>query len=333
MRIAVDAFGSDNAPYPEVEGAVQAIKEDLCQQVILVGDEAILQAELSKYFYPKERIKIVNASERIGMDDSASQSVRNKPDSSLVKTIDLHHKGEADAAVSAGNTGAVMAASLFVYGRIKNVIRPAIAISFPTQGHPEIILDVGANVDCNAEHLMQFAKMGSLYAEFFHKVNNPRVSLLNIGEEGAKGNVLVKEVYQLLSEDKSINFIGNIEGKDVLKGITDVIVCDGFVGNVMLKTIEGAAISIFELLKEQFNKDWIAKVGAMLSYPVFTYMKKKLDHTEYGGASLIGLNGLTIISHGRSNAKAMKNAIKFAARSAQSGFVSHAQEYFEQAGA
>ncbi len=332
MRIAVDAFGSDNAPYPEVEGAVQAIKEDLCQQVILVGDEEILKAELSKYFYPKERIRIVNASERIGMDDSATQSVRNKPDSSLVKTVELHQKGEADAAVSAGNTGAVMAASLFVYGRIKNVLRPAIAISFPTQNKPEIILDVGANVDCNSEHLMQFARLGKLYAEFFHKVDNPRVSLLNIGEEGAKGNLLVKEVYQLLSEAKDMNFIGNIEGKDVLKGITDVIVCDGFVGNVMLKTIEGAAISIFELLKEQINKDWIAKVGAVLCYPVFTYLKKKLDHTEYGGALLIGLNGLTIISHGRSNAKAMKNAIKFAARSAQSGFVKHAQEYFEQAG-
>jgi len=333
VRIAVDAFGSDNAPYPEVEGAVLAIKEELCQQVILVGNEEILKAELSKYFYPGERITVVNALERISMDDSASQSVRNKPDSSLVKTIELHNNGEADAAVSAGNTGAVMAASLFVYGRIKNVLRPAIAISFPTQKNPEIILDVGANVDCSAEHLVQFAKMGSLYAKFLLHIENPRVSLLNIGEEGAKGNQLVKEVYHLLSETKDIHFVGNIEGKDVLKGITDVIVCDGFVGNVMLKTIEGAAISIFELLKEQINKDWIAKVGAMLSYPVFTYMKKKLDHTEYGGAMLIGLNGLTIISHGRSNAKAMKNAIKFAVRSAQSGFVKHAKEYFEQAGA
>jgi glycerol-3-phosphate acyltransferase PlsX len=188
-------------------------------------------------------------------------------------------------------------------------------------------------VDCTAEHLVQFARLGSLYAEFLLHVQNPRVSLLNIGEESAKGNQLVKEVYKTLSEAKDLNFIGNIEGKDVLKGITDVIVCDGFVGNVMLKTIEGAAISIFELLKEQFNKDWIAKLGAMLSYPVFTYMKKKLDHTEYGGAMLIGLNGLTVISHGRSNAKAMKNAIKFAVRSAESGFVSHAQEYFTKAGA
>jgi len=333
VRIAVDAFGSDNAPYPEVEGAIQAIKEDLCQQVILVGDEDILKTELSKYIYPADRILVVNAPDRIGMEDSASSSVRSKPNSSMVRAIDIHHKGEADAVVSAGNTGAVMAASLFVYGRIKNVMRPAIAMSFPTQKNPEIILDIGANVDSTSEHLLQFARLGSLYAEFLLKEKNPRVSLLNIGEESAKGNQLVKEVYQMLTDAKDINFIGNIEGKDVLKGITDVIVCDGFVGNVMLKTIEGAAISIFELLKEQINKDWIAKLGAMLSYPVFSYMKKKLDHTEYGGAMLIGLNGLTIISHGRSNAKAMKNAIKFAVRSAQSGFVAHAQKYFEQAGA
>ncbi len=333
MRIAVDAFGSDNAPYPEVEGAVQAIREDLCEQIILVGAEAVLKQELGKYIYPADRIIIVDAPDRISMDDSASQSVRSKPDSSLVKTIELHKSGQADAAVSAGNTGAVMAASLLSYGRIKNVQRPAIAGSFPTQKNHEIILDIGANVDCTAEHLVQFAKLGSLYAKFLLQVEHPRVSLLNIGEESAKGNLLVKEVHQLLSENKEINFIGNIEGKDVLKGITDVIVCDGFVGNVMLKTIEGAAISIFELLKEQFNKDWVAKLGAMLSYPVYSYLKKKLDHTEYGGAMLIGLNGLTIVTHGRSNAKAMKNAVKFAVRSAQSGFVAHAQEYFANAGA
>lgn len=332
MRIAVDAFGSDNAPYPEIEGAVQAIKEDICQQVLLVGDESVIQPELSKYYYPKDRIRLIHAPDRIGMDDGASQSVRSKPESSLVKAITLHYKGEADAAVSAGNTGAAMAASLFVYGRIKNVQRPAIAVAFPTQHNYEIILDVGANVDSTTEHLVQFARLGSMYSEFLMKVKSPRVSLLNIGEESAKGNQVVKEVYQKLVEAKDINFIGNIEGKDVLKGITDVIVCDGFVGNVMLKTVEGAAISIFELLKEQINKDWIAKLGAMLSYPVFTYLKKKLDHTEYGGATLIGLNGLTIISHGRSNAKAMKNAIKFAVRTSQSGFIQHAQNYFDQAG-
>ncbi len=328
MRIAVDAYGSDNAPHPEVEGAILAVKEDICQQVILTGDEKKLQTELDKYYYDKRRIRLVNAPELISMDENPSLAAKNKPDSSLVKAISLHKSGEADAMVSAGNTGAVMAASLLLFGRIKNVQRPAIAVTFPTQSNYEVILDVGANVDCNAEHLVQFAKLGKLYSEFLFGISRPRVSLLNIGEESAKGNQLVKEVYQKLSEAGDINFIGNIEGKDILKGITDVIVCDGFVGNVMLKTIEGAAISIFELLKEQINKDWIAKLGALLSYPVFTYMKKKLDHTEYGGALLAGLNGISVISHGRSNAKAMKNAIRFAAKISSSGFIKHTREYF-----
>lgn len=330
MRIAVDTFGSDNAPHPEIEGAILAIKEDLCDQVILVGDEAQIREGLSRFFYDQTRIEIVHAPERISMEDSASTSFRNKRNSSLVKTIELHHQGLAEAAVSAGNTGAVMAASLFIYGRIKNVARPAIAVTFPTQLNPEIILDVGANVDCSAEHLLQFAQLGSLYFEFFFREPKPRVSLLNIGEESAKGNAMVKEAHRLIAECPGLNFIGNIEGKDILKGVTDVIVCDGFVGNVMLKTIEGAAISIFDILKEQINKDWVAKLGALLSFPVYSYMKKKLDHTEYGGALLVGLSGTSIISHGRSNAKAIKNAIKFAARISESGFVNHAKDYFER---
>lgn len=330
MRIALDTFGSDNAPHPEIEGAIQAIKEEYCDQVILVGDQDVIHKELGKFFYDKSKIEIVHAPERISMEDSASASVRNKRNSSLVRTVELHHQGLAEAAVSAGNTGAVMAASLFIYGRIKNVQRPAIAVTFPTQRHPEIILDVGANVDCEAAHLVQFAQLGSLYFEFFFKKSRPEVSLLNIGEESAKGNVMTKEAHRLLLNTAGINFVGNIEGKDVLKGITDVIVCDGFVGNVMLKTIEGVALSIFDILKEQINKDWVAKLGAMLSYPVYSYMKKKMDHTEYGGALLVGLNGTSIISHGRSNAKAMKNAVRFASRIAESGFVNHAKDYFER---
>ncbi|MDZ4183011.1 MAG: phosphate acyltransferase PlsX, partial [Candidatus Cloacimonadaceae bacterium] len=222
------------------------------------------------------------------------------------------------------------AASLLVYGRVKGVLRPAIAVTFPTQVNQEIILDVGANVDCDAENLLQFAQLGSLYYQFFYKVDQPRVSLLNIGEESAKGNNVSRGAYQLLQSAKDIHFTGNIEGKDMLKGVTDVIVCDGFVGNIVLKTIEGAVISIFDILKEQFNKDWIAKFGAMLSYPVYKYLKNKLDHTEYGGALLVGLNGVSIVSHGRSNAKAMKNAIRFAARIARTGFVQHTKEYFER---
>ncbi|MGI6198898.1 MAG: phosphate acyltransferase PlsX [Candidatus Cloacimonadaceae bacterium] len=330
MRIALDAFGSDRAPFPEVEGAVMAIKEELCQEVILVGDESILSAELSKYFHDPDRIKIHHASQRIGMGDDAAAGVRSKKDSSMLRTVELHRDGQADAAVSAGNTGAFMAASLMTYGRIKGVSRPAIAIIFPSQVNNEIILDVGANVDCNARNLLEFAHLGRIYYKYFFGTQEPRVSLLNIGEESAKGNSLSREAYKLLSESEELNFIGNIEGEDVLRGVTDVIVCDGFVGNVVLKTVEGALISIFDILKEQFDKDWIAKIGALLSYPVYSYLRKKFDHTEYGGALLVGLNGSSIVSHGRSNAKAIKNAIRAAAKIAESGFVKHCTDYFER---
>jgi len=330
VRIAVDAFGTDNAPFPEIEGAVLAIKEDLCEEVILVGDEVKIKYELEKFFYPQKRISVVNATQRIEMEDSGATAVRSKRDSSLVKTIELHNQGLADAAVSAGNTGAVMSASLLIYGRIKNVLRPAIAVVFPTETGHQILLDMGANVDCTAENLVQFAKLGSMYFKYFFKEEHPRISLLNIGEESAKGNATTKQAYQLLSQEKELNFIGNIEGKDIIKGITDVVVCDGFVGNIVLKTIEGVGFSIFEILKEQINKDWIAKLGALLSYPVYTHIKNKLDHTEYGGALLVGLNGISVVAHGRSNAKAMKNAIRFAALIAQSGFVTNARNYFER---
>lgn len=328
MRIALDAFGSDNAPFPEVEGAVLAIKEDLCSHVVLVGDEETLQRELGKFYFDPSRISILHASQRIEMGDHASASVRSKKDSSLVKAVKLHHDGLADVMVSAGNTGAVMSASLFQYGRIRNVDRPAIAVVFPAQEGHQILLDMGATVDCTADNLLQFAHLGSMYYEYFFSNPRPRISLLNIGEESAKGNAITKQAHQLLVGDKDLNFTGNIEGKDILRGITDVIVCDGFVGNVVLKTVEGVGFSIFEILKEQINKDWIAKIGAMLSYPVYSYMKKKLDHTEYGGALLVGLNGISVVSHGRSNAKAIKNALRFADRIAASGFVEHAKNYF-----
>ena len=330
MRIAIDAFGSDNAPLPEVEGAILAIKEEVCEKVLLVGKEKVLYKELEKYFYDKDRIEVIHASEIISMTDSPSRIVKQKKDSSIVKSVQLHNDGKADGVVSAGNTGAVMAASLFSFGRIKNVLRPAIATTFPTQSHPEIILDVGANVDCSPEHLVQFAMLGSLYSKFFFNNEKPKVALLNIGEESTKGNDLVKSTYKKLDEYKDINFVGNIEGKDLLKGIVDVVVCDGFVGNIMLKTVEGAAFSIFSIMKEQIKKDWVAKFGAILSFPVYAYIKKKLDHTEYGGALLVGLNGISVVSHGRSNAKAIKNAVKFACKIAKSGFVKHTKEYYEE---
>ncbi len=330
MRIALDAHGTDNAPIPEVDGAVKAIYENHCDLVYLVGQEEVLYKELEKYFYDKSRIKVVNARQIIRMEDSAAISARNKADSSLVKAISLHKNGKADAVVSAGNTGAVMAASLFLLGRIKNVHRPAIALTLPTQKNYEIILDVGANVDCEAEHLLHFALLGSLYAKHMLNVEAPRVSLLNIGEESVKGSKLSKTTYSLLAKQEGINFIGNIEGKDILKGVTDVVVCDGFVGNIILKTVEGAIVSVFDIMKEQFKQDWVAKIGAILSYPVYSYMKKKLDHTEYGGALLVGLNGLPVVAHGRSNGKAIMNALKFASKISNSGFVQNVQHYFKE---
>jgi len=330
MHIAIDAFGSDNAPFPEVEGAIIAVKEGLCDKIYLVGKQDILTKQLEKYYFPKDKIEIVHASEVITMSDSPAKVVREKKDSSLVRAIQLHKEGTAQAVVSAGNTGAVMAASLFGYGRIKSILRPAIATTFPTQSHPEIILDVGANVECNPENLVQYAILGSLYFKFFFEADNPRVALLNIGEEESKGNELVKDTYAKLKDIKDINFVGNIEGKDLLKGIVDVVVCDGFVGNVMLKTVEGAAYSIMSILKSEMKKDWIAKLGALLSFPAYAYLKKKLDHSEYGGALLVGLNGISVVSHGRSNAKAIKNAVGLAAHLAKSGFVQHTKEYFEE---
>lgn len=330
MIIALDAYGSDNAPLPEVEGAVLAIKENVCKKIFLVGKEEVLSAHLDKFIYDKSRIEIVNAREVITMEDDPSTSARLKKDSSLVVALKLHHDKIADAVVSAGNTGAVMAASLFTYGRVKNFHRPAIALTFPTINGQEIVLDVGANVDCEPQYLEQFAVLGSLYSKFLYNIESPRVALLNIGEESKKGNELTKAAYKLLEQNTSINFIGNIEGKDMLKGITEVVVCDGFVGNVMLKSVEGAAIAIFEIMKQQMKNDWVAKLGALLSFPVYKYLKKKLDHTEYGGALLVGLNGISIVAHGRSNGVAIKNAIKLGSNISESAFISQVKEYFER---
>jgi glycerol-3-phosphate acyltransferase PlsX len=329
VRIALDAFGSDNAPYPEVEGAILAVKENLCSQVMLVGNETILKNELKKYFFDKNKIEIVQASEVIKMDDSPSKMAKQKKDSSMVKAVSLHKDGLASAVVSAGNTGAMMAASLLILGRINNVLRPGIATTFPTMKKPQIILDVGANVECATEHLLQYAQLGSFYSMYFFKIQTPKVALLNIGEESTKGNMLYKNAYQELMKMKNINFVGNIEGKQLLNGDVDVVVCDGFVGNVMLKTVEGVAISIFKMMKEQIKNDWVAKIGAMLSFPVYSYLKKKMDHTEYGGALLIGLDGIPIVAHGSSNATAIKNAIKVAAKIAGTQFIPKTKEFFE----
>lgn len=328
MKIALDALGSDRAPYPEVEGAVLAANDKFCSKIFLVGNQAILKKELERFYYPKNSISIINATERIDPSNKPISELKKKKDSSLINAVNLVKNHEADALVSAGSTGAVMAASLLNFGRIPKVNRPGLAISLPTISEPEIVLDVGANVDCNANNLVQFAEMGSIYSSYFLKKKNPKVALINIGEESKKGNEVSIEAHQRLQKLASINFIGNIEGKDILKGVADVIICDGFIGNIMLKTVEGVAISLFEILKQQLNNDWVAKIGAVLSYPAFRYLKKKLDYTEYGGGFLLGINEISIIAHGRSNAKAICNAIKFASFSKKSKFLEHIKEYY-----
>jgi len=324
VQIALDAMGSDNSPNPEVEGAILAIKDKVCSKILLVGEEALLRKELAKYYYDKSKIEIIPASEVITMEDSPTKMVKRKKDSSMVKAITLHKEGKALGVVSAGNTGAMMTSSLFI------LVRPGIATTFPTMKNPQIILDVGANVECTTANLLQYAKLGSLYSTYFFKNPKPKIALLNIGEESSKGNMMYKKAFQELAQDKGINFIGNIEGKQLLNGDVDVVVCDGFVGNVMLKTVEGVAVSIFKMMKEQIKKDWVAKIGALLSFPVYSYLKKKMDHTEYGGALLVGLNGISIVAHGSSNANAIKNAIRVAAKIADSEFIQKTKEYFEK---
>jgi glycerol-3-phosphate acyltransferase PlsX len=326
MNIALDAFGSDHAPSPEIEGVVMALKENCCRKILLVGNPDVLNRELDKYLFPRDRVEIIPSSEVIRMDEKAT--VR-KPDSSISVAMQLVKTGRADAVVSAGNTGAVMTGAMTTLGWIRHVIRPAIAISMPTMKRPTIFLDAGANVDCSPENLVQFARLGSLYSRFFFRIDRPEIALLNIGEESGKGNELAKKSHALLTEQTDLHFIGNIEGKYLLDGVVDVIVCDGFVGNVMLKTVEGVAMSFFRVIKEQMKNDWVARIGALLSYPVYHYLRRKWDHSETGGALLVGMNGIVVIAHGSSNAKSIKNAIRFAAKVAESGFLQHAISEFD----
>ncbi len=328
MVIAVDAFGSDKAPLPEVEGSVEAIKKGFCEKILLVGKKETLNLHLSQYDYDKNKIEVIDAKEVITMQDFAATSFRKKKDSSLIKAITLHKNRLADAIVSAGNTGAVMTASLLIYGRMKNIDRPAIATMFPTKKNPQIVLDVGANVDSKPHNLVQFAEIGSLYAKYFLKRDKPKVSLLNIGEEEKKGNELTKAAYQLLKKDISLNFVGNIEGKEILEGKTDVVVCDGFTGNVLLKTTEGTLSFLSSIIKSQLKRSLISKIGTLFFLPMIKYFKKTLDPSMYGGALLTGLNGISIISHGSSNSKSICSAIRFANEIVASGFVEHSKEFF-----
>lgn len=312
ITIALDAMGGDHAPRAEVEGAVLAARE-LGVRLLLVGIEGAVQQELAKHRHRGLPIEIVHASEVITMRDSPSHAFRKKRDSSVHVAAKLVRTGQADGLVSAGNTGAVMATARFTLGTLPSVDRPALAAPFPTsRGGTSVILDVGANVDSKAEQLEQFAIMGEIYYRTIFGTRRPRVALLSIGEEEMKGNELTREAYNLLKQT-SLNFVGNVEGREVFAGNVDVIVCDGFIGNVALKISEGLVEHIGGMLKKALHSSLSSQVGYVLARRAFQDLKKKIDYSEYGGAPLLGVRGITVIGHGRSNANAIKNAIRVAA--------------------
>ena len=310
--IALDAMGSDRAPKPEVEGALQAARQ-YGAQVLLIGREDDVRAEVQRHPYSSGLpVEILHASEVIGMDEKAVQAVRAKRDSSMRVGLRLVREGRAAAFISAGNTGAAMATAKMVLGALPGVDRPALAAVFPTiLGTASILLDVGANVDTKPHNLVQFAVMGEIYFRSMFGTKRPRVGLLSIGEEETKGNELTREALQMLKQ-LPLNFVGNVEGRDLYNGQVDVIVADGFVGNVALKISEGVANLVRHTLKETLKATITRQVGYLLSRSAFTDFKKRLDHTEYGGAPLLGLKGVCFITHGSSNANAIKNAIRVA---------------------
>lgn len=326
VKIAFDAMGGDLGYQEMVKGAVMAGGKDL--EVILVGDEDLLKAELTKHS-DISHISIVQASQLIGMDEEPASAYKEKRDASITVATKLVKDGLADAVISAGSTGAQMTAGIFVLGRIKNIKRPAIATYYPTANGIKILLDAGATPDCDKENLLQFAQMASIFGKSFLKMNNPSVGLLNIGSEDKKGSLLYKETFKLLKEDDKLNFYGNVEGRDVPKGKVDIVVCDGFVGNIVLKLMEGLSSVLINQIRENIKKKFIYTVGGLLSKGAFKEIKAQLDYTEYGGAPLLGLKGISMISHGSSDAKTMMNAIFAAKKAVESKFNAEMIKYFE----
>ena len=312
ITIAVDAMGGDHAPRPEVEGSVLAAQE-YGVRVTLVGQPDVIRAELARHSRPSVAIDIVPATEVITMEDHPAQAFRRKKDSSVHVGQRLVKNDQADAFVSAGNTGAVMTAAKFILGTLPSVDRAALAAPFPNaKGGVSVMLDVGANVDSKPEHLLQFAVMGEIYYRATFGNRKPRVGLLSIGEEEIKGNELTRAVYDRLKH-LPVHFVGNVEGSDLFSGKVDVLVCDGFVGNIALKICEGLAMEIIKFLRKTYKTSLASQVGYLLSKGAFKGIKRTMDYSEYGGAPLLGVRGVCVISHGKSNANAMKNAIRVAA--------------------
>lgn len=312
MRIALDAMGGDYAPSVNIEGAIETVSEYSDIDVILVGNESSLRKSLKTKIIPADRITLTHASQVVEMHESPTAAIRKKKDSSIRVGIEFVKSGKADAFVSAGHSGVVMATSLLLLGKSKVVYRPAIATLMPTIKGTFVMLDVGATVDCNPENLLQFALMGNTYCRLVLGKSKPKVALLSIGEEDTKGNELTKETFKLLKKSR-LNFIGNIEGKDVFTGRADVVVCDGFIGNIALKISEGLAETILKMLKLEISSVSTGRLGYLMMKPAIKNFKKRTDYDEYGGAPLLGINGTSIISHGRSSSKAIRNALRVAA--------------------
>lgn len=305
ITIAVDAMGGDNAPGEIVKGCVMAAKKNV--KIILVGKKNLIERQLDDF--DSANIEILDAQDVITNDESPTWAIKNKKDSSLVKALNLVRENGADGFVSAGSTGAILSCATILLKRIHGISRPALATPLPTSNGFSLLLDSGANVDCKPIYLEQFAKMGSVYMENVMQIKNPRIGLLNIGAESEKGNALTKEAYELLG-GANINFIGNIEARDIPSGIADVIVCDGFAGNIVLKYTEGFGKNIFKMLKSELSKNILRKIGALLAKPAFVSIKDKFDYSKVGGALFLGLNSIVVKAHGSSNSVAIMNAIR-----------------------
>lgn len=309
-KIIIDAMGGDNAPKAVIDGTVQALQEYDDIFVYLVGKKEVIEEHLSGQEYDSERVEIVDAREEIEMAEPPVNAIRRKKDSSMVVGMKMASEGKGDVFITAGSTGAAVSGGYFVIRRAPNVLRPALAPLLPSSKDPFLLVDCGANVDCKPQFLQQFAVMGSIYMKTVLGKENPRVGLINNGAEEEKGCSLTKEAYQLLKETEGINFVGNAEGRDILSGDYDVIVCDGFVGNVLMKFMEGTAGFLFGMIKDELMSSTRTKIGAALAKPAFKNLKKNLDYTEYGGALLLGTKAGLIKAHGSSNAKAIKNTIR-----------------------
>ncbi|RKY36663.1 MAG: phosphate acyltransferase PlsX [Candidatus Omnitrophota bacterium] len=309
MKIAIDAMGGDNAPDHVVEGAVLAA-QNIEDELILVGKQDLITQKLCMLKNVPANISVHNAEQVIGMDESPAVSVRSKKKSSLNIAVKMVKDKKADAVFSAGNTGAVVCAASLFLKNLPGVYRPGISVFLPTLKGMVQMIDVGANIDAKPEHLLQYGLMGSVYSEFVLHKKNPKIGLLNVGEEATKGTGFVKETFKLLEENQHINFIGNVEGRDIYEGSCDVIICDAFLGNVVLKVSEGLAEAIKEMFKRKLiEANVLAKLGALLIAPAFKKLKKEIDYSEYGGASLLGTNGVCLVAHGGSSQNAIKNAI------------------------